>query len=137
MSSPIRKMLSSRSISSRSASRSAARNSFSGIAVHLPLARVQVPVQLVHRRVGALLGEADGLVDLRLDAVLQLPQLLGAGDAGLLELLLEVHHGVALAPAPLLLLGAVLVRIDDRVALEPVVDRLDEPGLRVRPNLLH
>src|SRR5215471_21329904 len=131
MSSPIRKMLSSRSISSRSASRSAARNSFSGIAVHLPLTGVQIAIELVDVRVGALVGEADGLVDLRLDAVLELLELVGAGDARLAELLLEADHGIAAAPVLLLLLGAVLVRVHHRVALEAVVDRLDETRLRV------
>src|SRR5437764_10225157 len=109
MSSPIRKMLSSRSISSRSASRRAARNSFSGIAVHLPLPGVEVSIELVHGRVRALVGEADGLLDLRLDAVLDRPQLLRAGDAGLAELRLEAHHRIAVAPLLLLLVGAVLV----------------------------
>src|SRR5437016_257358 len=125
MSSPIRKTRSSRSISSSSASRSAARNSFSGIPVHLPLAAVPLPVQLVDRRVGARVRELDGLLDLRLHAVLELPQLLRGGDPRLAQLDLEADDRVALAPVLLLLVGPVLVGVDDRVALEAVVDRLD------------
>src|SRR5262245_57945000 len=102
MSSPIRKMLSSRSISSSSASRSAARNSFSGIAVHLPFATVDVAVELLDGRVGAFVGEADDLLDLGLHGVLQLLQVLGADDPGLPELELEEDDRVAPAP-PLLL----------------------------------
>src|SRR5438552_16066705 len=113
MSSPIRKMLSSRSISSRSASRRAARNSFSGIAVHLPFAAVEVAVQLVDGGVGALVGEAHDLLDLGLDGILQLLQLARAGDAGLPQLLLEADAGVAVPPLLLLLLGPVLVRVGD------------------------
>src|SRR5262249_18555302 len=136
MSSPIRNTLSSRSISSRSASRSAARNSFSGIAVHLPLAGVEVAIELVDGRVGALVGEADRLLDLRLDALLELLQLVGAGDPRVLQLLLEADHRVAPHPALLLLVRTVLVRVHHGVALEPVVDRLDEAGLGVGADLL-
>src|SRR4030088_1984652 len=126
MYSPIRKMLSSRSISSRSASRSAARSSFSGISVHLPLAGIQEAIELVHRRIGALVREADRLFHTRLDAVLELLDLVRARDAGLHELLLEPDHPVARAAPLPLLVCAVLVGVDDRVAAEAVVDRLDE-----------
>src|SRR2546421_10828578 len=98
MSSPIRKMRSSRSISSSRASRRAARNSFSAIAVHLPLAGVEVAVELVHVRVRALVREADRLVDLRLDLGLDPLQVLGAGYAGLLQAVLEADDRVADAP---------------------------------------
>src|SRR5215472_7492560 len=117
MSSPIRNTFSSRSISSMSASRSAARNSFSGIAappalaghlpskwggIHLPLAGVEVAVQLVDSRVGALVREAHGLVDLRVDAVLQTLHLVGAHHPGLQQPLFEADDRVA--PQPVLLL---------------------------------
>src|SRR5215472_14653830 len=104
MSSPIRKMRSSRSISSRSASRSAARNSFSGIPVHLPLAGVQVAIELVDGGVRALVREEDDLVHLRLDAVVDLVQLGRGGDPRIHELALEADHRVAVPPALLLLL---------------------------------
>src|SRR5260370_41958361 len=136
MSSPIRNTFSSRSISSRSASRRAARNSFSGISKYLPLAGVEVAVELVDGRIGALVGEADGLLDLRLDAVLELLQLIGAHDAGLEQLVLEAVDGVAVPPVLLLLIGAVLVPVDDPVAPEPVVDRRDEARLGVGAPLL-
>src|SRR3979490_1102408 len=110
MSSPIRKMLSSRSISSRSASRRAARNSFSGIAVDLPLARVQVSIELVDVGVGAGVREPNRLLHLGLDGVVDRVQLVGAGDAGLQELVLEAHHRVALEPVLLLIGRAVFVR---------------------------
>src|SRR5215469_6674645 len=112
MSSPIRNTLSSRSISSRSASRSAARNSFSGIAVHLPLARVEVAIQLVDGRVGALVREADRLLDLRLDAVLQPLDLARVHHAGLEKLLLEPDDRVAPQPVLLLLVRPVFVGVD-------------------------
>src|SRR5262249_31804092 len=99
MSSPIRNTLSSRSISSRSAPRSGAGNSFSGIAVHLPLAGVEVAVELVDGRVGALVREADRLLDLRLDARLELLQLVGAHDPRVLQLLLEPDDRIRLQPA--------------------------------------
>src|SRR4030088_1428567 len=103
MSSPIRKMRSSRSISSRSASRRAARNSFSGIAVHLPLTGVQVAVQLVDLRGRALVGEPDAALPLGLHVVLAPLQLFGRRDPRLRQPVLEAHHGVALAPPRLLL----------------------------------
>src|SRR3982074_459877 len=120
MSSPIRKMRSSRSISSRRASRSAARNSFSGIAVDLPLTGVQVAIELVDGRVGAAVREGHRLLDVRLDAVLDLLQLGGRGDPGLLELLLEADERVAAAPPLLLLVGPVLVRVHGRAGRETV-----------------
>src|SRR5215467_12634551 len=129
MSSPIRNTFSSRSISSRSASRSAARNSFSGIAVHLPLAGVEVAIELVDGRVGALVREADRLLDLRLDALLEPLDLVGVDHAGLQQPLLEPDDRVAPQPVLLLLVRPVLVGVDDGVALEAVVDRLDEAGL--------
>src|SRR5437763_5394304 len=106
MSSPIRKTRSSRAISSTSASRRAARNSRSAIAAGLPavpLAGIEVAVQLVHRRVRALVREADRLVDLGRHLGLQALQVVGADDAGLLEPVGEAGDGVGSAP-PLLLL---------------------------------
>src|SRR5215831_8998792 len=129
MSSPIKKMLSSRSISSRSASRSAARNRVSGIAVHLPFAGVQVAVELVDSRVRALVGEADDLFDFAFDLLLDPFDLGRRGDAGLLQLVLEEKYRVAMPPLRLLLFSAVLVRVDDRVTSEPIVHCLDEPRL--------
>src|SRR5262245_1400246 len=102
MSSPIRNMVSSRSISSRSASRRAARNRVSGIAVHLPLARVQVAVKLVDGRVCALVREANDLLDLACNAALDLLEVCRRRDPRLLQLKLEEDHRVAVAP-PLLL----------------------------------
>src|SRR6266481_1211154 len=116
MSSPIRKMRSSRSISSRRASRRAARNSLSGIAIHLPLAGVEVPVELAGLRIGALVREADDVLDLRPHLVLHPLELLSGGDPRLLQVVLEAEHGVALAPRRLLLVGPVLVRVHDGVA---------------------
>src|SRR5262249_60597783 len=112
MSSPIRKMLSSRSISSRSASRRAARNRVSGIAVHLPFARVQVAVELVDGRVRALICEANDLFNLAFDAGLDLLQICRADDSSFLELVLEEKYRVAVAPPLLLLVCPVLVRVD-------------------------
>src|SRR5215471_1264829 len=144
MSSPIRNTFSSRSISSRSASRSAARNSFSGIATppalaghlpskwggeQLPLAGVEVAIELVDGGVGALVREADGLLDLRLDALLEPLDLVGVDHAGLQQPLLEPDDRVAPQPVLLLLVRPVLVGVDDGVALEAVVDRLDEARL--------
>src|SRR5262249_18448153 len=102
MSSPIRKMLSSRSISSRSASRRAARNRVSGIAVHLPFARVQVAVELVDGRVRALIREANDLFDLAFHPGLYLLQIRRGDDSGFLERVLEQHDRDSVAP-PLLL----------------------------------
>src|SRR5215471_21646810 len=136
MSSPITKIVSSRSISSRSASWRAARNKVSGIAVHLPLARVHVAVELVDRRVGAFIREANDLFDLAFDVVPNLLEVAGRGDPGLLQLVLEEKNRVASTPPLFLLIRAVLVRVDHGVAPEPVVDRLDESWLRVAPRLL-
>src|SRR5215469_7316027 len=80
MSSPITNIVSSRSISSRSASWRAARNKVSGIAVDLPLARVHVAVELVDRRVGAFIREANDLFDLAFDVVPDLLEVAGRSD---------------------------------------------------------
>src|SRR5215471_9237335 len=136
MSSPITKIVSSRSISSRSASWRAARNKVSGIAVDLPLARVHVAVELVDRRVGAFIREANDLFDLAFDVVPDLLEVAGRSDLGLLQLMLEDKNRIAATPPLLLLIRAVLVRVDHGVAPEPVVDRLDEPWLGVTPALL-
>src|SRR5262245_42018932 len=129
MSSPIRKMSWSRSISSSSASRRAARNSVSGIAVHLPFVRVQVAVQLVYGGVGALVRETHDLVHLRVDTVLALFQFLRGCDSGLLELVLEQDHRVIVPPLLLLFVGPVFVGVHHGVPPEAVVDRLDEARL--------
>src|SRR5579884_3412494 len=118
MSSPIRKTRSSRSISSRRASRSATRNSFSGMVVHLPLAGVEIAVQLLDRRVGALVREPDHLLHLRLHLGTDPLQILPGGDPGLRELVLEAMDGVAPPPALLFLLGAIPVGVDHGVAAE-------------------
>src|SRR5262249_30089888 len=136
MSSPIRKMLSSRSISSRSASCRAARNNVSGIGVYLPLARVHIAVELVDRRIRTFIREANDLFDLALDLVPDLLEVGGRSDPGLLQLVLEEKNRVASTPPLFLLIRAVLVRVDHGVAPEPVVDRLDESWLRVAPRLL-
>src|SRR5579883_1948119 len=137
MSSPIRKTRSSRSISSRRASRSATRNSFSGMLVHLPLARVEVAVELLDRRVRTLVGESDRLLHLGLHLGADALQLLTADDPGPQELVLEAGDGVAPAPALLFLLGAIPIGVDHRVAPEPIAHRLDEAGLEVATGLLH
>ena len=50
--------------------------------------------------------------------------------------MLEEHDRIGLAPGLLVFGGAVLVRVDDRVALEAIAKRLDEAGLGVRSSLL-
>src|SRR5579875_4006416 len=109
MSSPIRKTRSSRSISSRRASRSATRNSFSGMLVHLPLTRVEVTVEFLNRRVRALVREPDRFLHLGFHLGADPLQLLAAGDPGLQELILEAGDGIAPAPAFLFLVGAVSI----------------------------
>src|ERR1700694_2302897 len=125
MSSPIRKIFSSRSISSSSASRSAARNSFSGIG-GVPFAGVDVAVEFIDLRVRALVRKLDDLLDLLVHLRLNLLQLLLRGDPGLLQLLLEADHGIFVPPALLLFVRAVLVRVDHGVPPGSVVDGLDE-----------
>src|ERR1700736_5006595 len=102
MSSPIRKIFSSRSISSSSASRSAARNSFSGIG-GLPFAGVEVAVEFVDFRVRAFVRKLDDLLDLLVPLRSNLLQLLLRGDPGFLHLLLETEHRIFVPPALLLL----------------------------------
>src|SRR5436853_6292028 len=130
MSSPIRKIFSSRSISSSSASRSAARNSFSGIFCRLPFAGVEVAIEFVDLRIRALVGELDDLLDLLFDLRSNLFQVFLGGDSRLLQLRLEAEHRIFVPPALLFLVRAVLVRVHHGVALGAVVDRLDEAGLR-------
>src|SRR5581483_6237298 len=96
MSSPIRKILSSRSISSSRASRSACRISFSAIEQPLGLLAVEEPVELLDRRVGALVREPDDLVDLVLDLFPDLLEVLLGGDLRLLHLVLEADDRVGL-----------------------------------------
>src|ERR1700737_60727 len=136
MSSPIRKIFSSRSISSRRASRRAARNSFSGIG-GLPFAGVDVSVELLGLGGGALVRELDDFLHLLVHLGPYLLQVLLGGNAGVQQLLREAQHGIPVAPALLLFVRAVPVRVDDGVALGAVVDRLDEAGLGIGAGLLH
>src|ERR1700738_5167547 len=98
MSSPIRKIFSSRSISSRRASRRAARNSFSGIGGR-PFAGVDVSVELFGLGGGALVGELDDLVHLFVDLGSHFLQVLLGGNSGAQQLLPGAQTGVLVGPA--------------------------------------
>src|SRR5438105_2127413 len=132
MSSPMRKTVSSRSISSCNASRSATRMTFSatrfstGFAALPPFARVKEFVQLVDRWVGALIREFDGLFDLLVDLAVDPLQVFVTGDPSVSQLVLEMKHGVAFQRLLLLFVGPVLVRVDHRMSLEAIADRFDE-----------
>src|SRR5438093_9131495 len=121
----MRKIDGSRSISSTMASRSASRNvTTRGSGIHVLGDRLW-------RRERRLLGELDGVLDLRLDVVVERPELLGAGDAERLHALAEDVDRIALHPLLHLLLAAVLGGVGHRVAAEAVRLGLDEEGQTV------
>src|SRR6058998_3123967 len=101
----MRKIEESRSISSTMASRSASRNVMTrGSGIHVLADRLR-------RGERRLLGELDGVLDLRLDVVVERPELLGVGDAQGLDALPEDVDRVALHPLLHLLPAPVLGRV--------------------------
>src|SRR5206468_13130318 len=95
----------------------------------VPLACVHVLVEVVGLRVRALVGELDDVLDLVVDLDANVLEVLLIGEAALLELVLKGDDRVGLAPLLLVLVGAVLVRVDHGVAAEAVAESLDEPRL--------
>src|SRR2546425_13296365 len=106
----MRKIEESRSISSTMASRSASRNVMTrGSGIHVLGDRLR-------RRERRLLGELDGVLDLRLDVVVERSALLGAGDAERLHALPEDVDRLALHPLLPPFLAAVLGGVCHHVA---------------------
>src|SRR5260221_6226833 len=135
MSSPIRYTLSSRSMSSISASWSAVEYSISATSADLQFACIDELVEVLEVGVRALVGVVDHLLHLALDIVLDLLEVVRRGELGGDQLRLEKRQRVGLEVLLLLLLVAVLVGVDDGVALEAVGDRLDEARLRILARL--
>src|ERR1700682_234858 len=102
----------------------------------LPLARVHVLVEVLRPGVRALIREPDDLLDLSVDLLPDLLEVLLVGQPALLQLVFEGDDWIGFTELLLVLGGAVLVRVDDGVALEPVAEGLDEPRLRVGAGLL-
>src|SRR6059058_3806577 len=112
----------SRSISSTIASRSASRK------LMMRGSGIDVVLDRLGRGRRRLLGEADGVLHLRLGLVVDRIQLLVGRDAQGADAPGEDADRVPLHPLLHLFLGAILGRVGDRVAAEAVGLRLEEEG---------
>src|SRR5262249_60755448 len=110
----MRKIEGSRSISSTIASRRASRK------LSVRGSRIDVLLDGFGRGQWRFLGEADGVLHLRLRLVVETLQLLVGRDAERVDALREDGDRIALHPLLHLFLGAVLGRVGDRVAAEAV-----------------
>src|SRR5437870_11752697 len=116
----MRKIEGSRSNASTMASRSASRNvTTRGSGIHVLGDRLR-------RRERRLLGKLDGVLDLRLDVVVERSELLGAGDAERLHALAEDVDRIALHILLHLFLAALLGRVGHRVDARAVRRGLDD-----------
>src|SRR5579859_4074438 len=103
----------------------------------LPFAGIHVSVQIFDVGEGALLSEPDDLLYLSVNFLSHMLEVFLVSETGLLQLVLERDDRIGLAPLLLFFSGAIFVRVDDRVAFEPIAEGFDESRFGISAGAFH